>query len=133
MAYRKPLTHDERRAVLACRGVYTQADTARHFGISVDTTHRIWRDDTADDTLPEPPNIYGTIVTDDLILADLWILAGRGMTISQVAADLGVDTTRIRLAVARAGLRLPLAFIATYDANRASMAETRRQNRALAA
>lgn len=102
----------DRAQVQACQGVYTCADTATHYGIGKSTVRRYWHAPHDPDTLPEPPNIYGTTLTADLILADTPILLARGHTIDGAAAVLGCSPHRIRETYRRAGRQWTLAPLA---------------------
>ena len=99
------LSPDQALEALACREVYTVGDTARHFGVSKSTIARLWRFDRDTADLPEPPNIWHTRTTDDLILADGQLLLNRGLTLDQAAAHLGVSTMTFTRAYLRAGRR----------------------------
>ena len=89
--------------VQACQGVYTVTDTAAHFGLGKSTVRRYWQAPHDPSTLPEPPNIYGTTLTAELILADTPVLLARGHTLEGVATILGCSQHRIRETYRRAG------------------------------
>lgn len=82
-----------RALVAACRGVYRATDVARHFGVSKATVYRVWNTD--DDPKVDPPNIWDTKVTAEILQADAPILARRGMTVQQIADHFGVRPARI--------------------------------------
>lgn len=89
------VSRDEK--VRACHGVYPAQEVAAYFGVSRKTIYEIWKVAGGGET--EPPNIRVARTErnrkhDDLY-ADAVILCARGLSISEVAKQLG--TTRYKL------------------------------------
>lgn len=92
--------------IKACEGVYSMGDTARHFGVSKDTVHRIWTG-KAHTNVPaavEPANVISTRVPAEVIVEDGERLLGRGMSVAEAARQLGVSKTTMYQRLKEAGV-----------------------------
>ena len=92
-----------------CLGIYTIRDVADYFGIDPRAISDIyaWQPDCPC-VVSTVPNIFGTKVTDDLIVADAQILANRGYALWEIADHFGISTNQVRDAHTRMGRRLIL-------------------------
>ena len=95
---------DTAARIKACRGVYTLSDTARQFGVSKDSVHRIWQDKafTGVEAAAETPYVAKARKSAEEIREDAeWILRTGG-SIEEAAVRIGVSPNRIRKEVAPA-------------------------------
>lgn len=88
--------------IKACRGVYSVGDTAKHFGVSKDTVHRIWTEKAHTDVpvAPETPYVNRSRVPASEVKEEATWLIRAGSTVEEAAQRIGVSPSRIKREVA---------------------------------
>lgn len=78
--------------IRAAEGVYRASDVARAYEVHPSTVTRIWAGTVRADIrpAPEPPNISTRTRPSDYS-EDIRLMAGRGMTMKEIASSLGIS------------------------------------------
>jgi hypothetical protein len=91
------LTPETVSAIKSCNGVYTLADTARHFNVAKPTVQRMWEGEVYGNIRPDKdaPNIERTTFPAEWLRPDISILRARGYTLAEIAGLLNISLSTV--------------------------------------